>query len=154
MEGTPNYDALQVHRHARSQPGQARRGLPKNRVNDGIAALSLKGCAAGHHLVEHHPQRPDVRALIDFLATGLLRGHVRHRTDRRAGLRDALGPRQLRQAEVEDLHRAARGDQQIGGLDVPMHDARAVGLREPLADLGGDVDGVTRLPAVQQFGLD
>ena len=34
------------------------------------------------------------------------------------------------------------GDEQVGGLDVPMHDAGPVGFSQPLADLHGDVESV------------
>ena len=80
--------------------------------------------------------------MIDLLPAGLLGRHVGDRADRSAGLRDAFYPGQLRQPEVEDLHDAGLGHQQVGGLDVPMHDARAVGFRQPLADLRGDVESV------------
>ena len=82
--------------------------------------------------------------MIDLLAPRLLWGHVSHRADRRAGLRDALRPRELGQAEVEDLDGAALGDEQVGRLDVPMHDACPMRLGEALPDLRGDVDGVVQ----------
>ena len=113
-------------------------------VRDHQHVVTLEGRLTHQHFVEHDPQRPDVGPVIDLLAARLFRRHVGHRADRRAGLRHALGPRQLGQPEVEDLHHAARGDEQIGGLDVPMHDAGAVRLSQPLADLRGDVDGLVQ----------
>ena len=38
--------------------------------------VALEGPAAGQHLVEHAAERPDVGALVDRLALGLLRRHV------------------------------------------------------------------------------
>src|SRR5438105_4101079 len=45
--------------------------------------------------------------------------------------------RDLRQAEVENLGMAALGDENIGGFDVAVDDALAVGGIEGLCDLDG-----------------
>ena len=45
-----------------------------------------------------------------------------------------------RQAEVEDLDRAALGDEDVRRLDVAMDDAAAVGVLEALADLDREID--------------
>ena len=82
--------------------------------------------------------------MIDFLPPRLFRRHVGDGPDRRAGLRDAFRPGQFRQPEVKDLDRAGLGDQQVGGLDVPMGDARAVRFGQALPHLCGDVDGVVQ----------
>ena len=52
-------------------------------------------------------------------------------------------PASLASLKSRILTHTARGDQQIGGLDVTMHDARSMRIRESPADLlRGDVDGV------------
>ena len=97
--------------------------------------------AAGGHLVEHDAEREQVGARIDILAARLLGRHVGDGADvvpttlvkcsARARLGGgaalvgrALG-RQLGQAEVEHLHLAAAGDEDVGRLDVAMDDAFA-----------------------------
>ena len=63
-----------------------RHGLP---VQDGIE--DEPGCAprermlARGHLVEHCPEGEQIRAAIEILAPHLLRRHVSHRPQRRAG---------------------------------------------------------------------
>ena len=46
---------------------------------------------------------------------------------------------ELRQAEVEDLGKAVVRDHQVFRLEVPVHDPRLVGLREPVGDRGGNL---------------
>ena len=71
--------------------------------------------------------------------------HVGNGPHHRARLRDAFSPGQLGQAEVEDLHDARLGDQQVSGFDVPMDDFRRVSFSESLTDLGCDVHSVTQI---------
>ena len=52
----------------------------------------------------------------------------------------ALGADQLRQAEVQDLDPAVAGDEQIGRLDVAVHDAAFVRRGEPAGNLDRIVD--------------
>ena len=73
--------------------------------------------------------------MIDLLPTRLFRGHVGDCPDRRTRLRHAFGAGQLRQAEVEDLHHTRLRDEQVGRLDVPMHDACTMRLCQSLSDL-------------------
>ena len=108
-----------------------------------------KGPPAGGHLVEDHPQRELVGAVVHRRAPRLLRGHVLHRAQQDAG--GGLGDpgvgrdvrdrgRQLREAEVEDLHQAVARDHEVLGLEVPVHDAPGVGLGQGFRDLGGVVE--------------
>jgi hypothetical protein len=57
----------------------------------------------------------------------LLGGHVFGRADHRAGLRrPTIAGGDLCDAEVEDLDRARRGDEQVRRLEVAVHDAGVV----------------------------
>ena len=67
------------------------------------------------------------------LAEQLLRRHVRRRAGDHAGIGQPRHRRQvlrrdveLREAEVEDLDAAARGEDDVLGLEVAMHDAAIV----------------------------
>jgi hypothetical protein len=76
--------------------------------------------------------------VIDARRAHLLGTHVRdgsERPRRRPGERDI---RQLRDAEVEDLHHAVVGDEHVGRLDVAVHDPTRVRVRETACDLHRD----------------
>ena len=99
------------------------------------------------HLVEHAPERPDVRLLIDRLASRLLRAHVggrpHHRPHaRRQRRRPGLLRLGLREPEVEHLDAAAGGDLDVGGFQIAMDDALGVRGRERFRDLAGDAHGL------------
>jgi hypothetical protein len=70
----------------------------------------------------------------------LLGGHV----DRGAGQHAtaaALGVAQVRATEIGDLQQAAGGaEQQVGRLDVTVHDTVAVGIGQRVGGLGDQVD--------------
>ena len=91
---------------------------------------------AGRHLVEHDPERVDVRARVNRLTTHLFGRHVRQRPSE-FGARLRLGlcgiggwVRQLRQAKVQHLHPALGCDDDVGGLEIAVHDAAFVRLLE------------------------
>ncbi len=126
----------------------------QDRVHDLAEGLPLERQPAGQHLVEHHAQREQVRARIGGPPERLLRRHVGHRAEHRPGhrvvgdgdgdIRRSVLPRlhELRQAEVEHFHLAARVDDDVGALDVAMNDAAAVCLDQRVPDLPRDVHRV------------
>src|SRR5262249_51160349 len=61
----------------------------------------------------------------------------------RAGPRRSSLSFQLGDAEVDQLHDAVTGDHEIGRLDVPVHDAGGVRLRETARSLHHDVQGIS-----------
>ena len=123
--------------------------------------LARKGPLAGEHLEEHYPERPDDGALIDRLATRLLRTHVGRGAEDHPGLchrrcgqrrrlrharRRACGRVQrLSEAEVEHLDRAVGAHLDVGGFQIAVNDPLFVGGFERLGDLFRDrqrlVDG-------------
>ena len=118
-----------------------------------------KSLLAGQHLEQHDAEGPDVGALVDGLAPRLLGGHVGGGAEDQAGRGAGAGQgRRLRQggraagervvisapglgeAEVEDLDLALRGQLDVRGLEVAVHDALLVGLLQRVGDLAGDRD--------------
>ena len=110
---------------------------------------------AGEHLVEHAPERPDVAAFVDVLATRLLRAMyaavpsimptpVIMAGDVMVG--DAVGSdvaagiriSQLREPEIQHLHGAVRPHLDVGRLQVAMDDALLVRGLERFGDLSRD----------------
>ena len=73
----------------------------------------------------------------DSVAGGLGRasGGVGKRIDLRAGR-----PGELRQAEIDDLHLPRRRDEDVRGLDIPVHDAGGVRGLERIGRLDGQVE--------------
>ena len=69
----------------------------------------------GEHLPQHHPRRPDVGPLVDHRPRRLLRRHV----GRRPGAARPLGPEQVGEAEVEQLHPPVLADEDVRGLQGP-----------------------------------
>ena len=117
-----------------------------------------EGETARRHLVEHDPQREQVAPRVQPLSARLLRGHVRHRPQRRSRSRQELRRRDLRahdlvhhlgrhlgQAEVQELRLSAVGDEHVRGLEVPVEDPRRMGrlqrIRELRPKLQHPVDG-------------
>ena len=83
-------------------------------------------------LIQHRSKTEDVRSDIERPALGLLRRHVRRRAHHRAN-RCALkrqcvvrAGRLLGQSEIEQLDRSFRGHHDVGGFQIPMHDAFAM----------------------------
>jgi len=71
--------------------------------------------ASGDHLVQHRPERIEVRAGRHLAAHRLLGRHVRHRADHHPGLRQPRLVERDRQAEVPQL-----GDRALtSGLTSP-----------------------------------
>ncbi len=114
----------------------------KNRRRDDRAGRTRKRPTARRHLVQDEPEREEIRARIERFTAQLLRRHVRHGADRDAAIGEVchdrlrylprydLGrERGLGHAEVENLRPAGR-QEDIGGLDVAMDDAGAVGSVE------------------------
>jgi hypothetical protein len=116
-------------------------GRVEDGVDGGLRVLRRERQTAGEHLVEHHAQRPEVGAVVDGVAQHLLRRHVEDGSQGAPVLGELFRSEQLGDAEIEDLHRPAVRHQDVGGLDVAVDDPQLVSPRQPLGDLGGDVEG-------------
>src|SRR6185295_12572976 len=121
--------------------GAGRRGALVDLLErDRHGALALERDAAGEQLVEHDPDRVDVRRRADRVALGLLGREVLRRAHdgarlghvRRSGARDA---------EVGDLGAPVGVDDDVVGLEVAVDDPAAVGEARGAQDLDGQVDG-------------
>ena len=89
-----------------------------------------------HHLIQHHPQTPNVCAGIDCLPSRLLRRHVLRRAHyharicvdqrfcRRFGIKlGRLVFGQLGQSKVQHFHIAIAAQYDVVWLDITVHDA-------------------------------
>ena len=124
-------DRLEVARQLRHQPRRRHRLAPL----DLLQGLQRRGGPerrpAGQQLVEDRPQGVDVRrrARLPGLTAGLLGGHVAGRAHDQVGPRQGrLAVQHLGQAEVGDLGRAVGRQQDVGRLQVAVHDPQPVRL--------------------------
>ncbi len=91
----------------------------------GVAAA--RAALADQHLRQNQAERIDVGALIDLLAGRLLRRHVGQRPDDRAGRGgERARRRRARDPEVGDDRLLGVVDEDVGGLQIAVHDAHLV----------------------------
>ena len=133
-----------------------RRGLAvEDRVEDDGRGVARERQHPRRRLVEDRPQGEEVRSPVGELPARLLRRHVRHRAQRRARARELVrlhrsgrlgvprrrgaGVLDLREAEVEDLGLPARDDEDVGRLQVAVHDPLRVRRLQRVRDLDPEV---------------
>ena len=111
--------------------------------------------SSGDGFVGDESQRELIRSVIGVPSARLFGRHVADRAQhdargRAGGLRHGLrqfgpvGPVQLGEPEVDDLHAVGVADHDVLGLEIAMHDARGMRLRETVGDLVGDVGEPSR----------
>ena len=137
-------------------------GAPVPRVgHDGLAhqaALvvrvgALEQAVSDEHLPEHGTGAEQVGAVVDRIAAHLLGAHVGDLAGAPGGRGAARcvgrGLEHAGHAEVDDLHVAVEGEDDVVGADVAVDEAHAlailpdlaVGMGQPAADLGQRADG-------------
>ncbi len=94
----------------------------------------------GEQFVEHDTERVDIARRADRLAEDLLRAGVLRREGAAGfagefGLDGRAGVQQLGDAEVQQAHLARGGDEDVGRLQVAVHDEVGVCMRDGAGDL-------------------
>jgi hypothetical protein len=113
----------------------------------------VEGTPPFDHLEEQGPERMDVGVGIGGLTARLLGRHVLRRAEDRPVLGEQRGrgvgvsggrlpfvARELRQPEVQELHVAIVGDEDVLRLEVAMDDPGCVSLCERACYVEGDAD--------------
>ena len=139
--------------------GSSARLLLEDRRHGLGAGLAVEGPGARDHLVEHRAEGEQVRAAVRGLAAHLLGRHVvdgaQHRARRRqpgaraelhrdVGVGRGIGLDRAGQAEVQDLHPAVVGQEDVLGLEVAVDDALVVGGGQAAGDLAAVLGGLAR----------
>ena len=92
LEAAPD-DAIEVGREVGPDFRERLRRVAKDGRAHVRRRRPVEGSVPGDELIEHDPQREQVRPCIDRVATDLLRRHVRHRAHHLPGSRERRHPR-------------------------------------------------------------
>ena len=103
--------------------------------------FALIGRTACHHFIHHNTQRIDVRTAVHTATLGLLRRNIVHRAQRFLGKSVALR-HHTGDAEVSHLDCTVFQHHYIVGLDIPVHNATAVGVFQSLCNLDSEVESL------------
>ena len=110
-----------------------------------LVRLALKRPPLGQHLVQHHAQRPEVRSPVQAmgLAADLLRGHV-GRSARHFARVEPLALIVDRQTEIGHVRIAVGVQQHVRRFQIPVHQARGVGVLDRRRHLQHDLPHAVR----------
>ena len=130
-------------------PGQIWPRARDHRERHAHEAVALEGEAARGELIQRDAEAVDVAPVIGSLAEELLRGHVGGGAhDRPRGRRQSTGGHRqvhrrrgapLSEPEVQDLHVTVGGHDDVGRLEVTVHDSPRMRGSEAVAELHPDV---------------
>ena len=128
-------DRRQLRRHVRAQRVRRHRVVERDGFADLLQRIAVEGLARGEQFVQHRAQRIDVGARVD-LAGLLLLGRlvVRRAGDHAFQRRQRRMVGDARDAEVQHLGLVAPRQEDVGRLDVAMHDAARMGIGQRVGD--------------------
>ena len=134
---------LQLHGHRFAHGAQAGHRIHEVTSHHRARGGTRERRGTHQHLVKHAGQAVDIAATIQQCVAGrLFRTHVVGSADREAGLGEPRACAALDgacDAEIRQQSSPVR-QQDVCRLDVAMHEAMAVCIREPFRDLAGDLD--------------
>ncbi len=102
--------------------------------DEGAVVIAGEWALVADHFIEHDAESPDVGALVGMLAAQLLGRHVAQSAEQRARLRVGTF-RDARDAEIHHFDYAIESEDNVGGLDIAVDHAAAMGIIEGAAGL-------------------
>lgn len=117
-------------------PGEAR--IAGQEVADIVSQPAIeKRVPTRQHFEQENTEGSQIASGIKLLPCRLFKGHVARSTDNLIsdGKGHSLGPIFLCQAKITQDRQSLPGDQNIGGLDIPMDNALLVQVAKRLQDL-------------------
>ena len=127
------------------KPSQRRWSAIQDAVQNRVLDLAVERQSSRHHLIDHHPERPDVGAAIHDLAQRLLGRHVRRRSERGARFRELGAVLKAGHAEIGDFDLAFLCQQQIGAFDIAVDSAFFMRRVQALGCLDRNIAGLVEL---------
>ena len=135
---------VERRRRVRGAAGQARGSLIEVGQRGGHVGGADKGRRAGDHLEQDDPERVQVGTGVRLLAADLLGAQILgcSEDDARSGQVAAQAAARLGDPKVGHLHPQSAplvvGEQDVGRLDVPVHQTSLMGVHQHVGDLSGD----------------
>ncbi len=153
-------DVLKLERQVGIQADRHQGSAIQDGVEDHAGSVAAKGREPGSHFVEDDAEGEKIGAGIEVLAPHLLGRHVGDGAEGRSGTGKVLradgagGLRvlgitataahefggKLGEAEIENLHVTALGDEDVAGFNVAMNDAFGMGGVEAVGNLNCEAD--------------
>ena len=139
--GTFENDLLQAHRDLRRVYMGRHHLFLQVLHRHGHCRFPVKGHPAGDHLIHNDTEGINIALGIAVAAAGLLRGRVVHGTHGHRA--DGAAGCHLGNAKIRHFHLSFSGNDDVLGLDVPVHNVQIVGRLNAHGHLNGNAG---RLP--------
>jgi hypothetical protein len=150
---------FQLRRKIRIKPHRRDRRFAQNRLENRCRAVAAKRERACGHFVKNNAKGKQICTCVQLLGPCLFRRHIGYRAKsaaragevrfaecRSAGLSGfGFTGNDLGEAEVQHLGQAAPGDKYVGGLDVAVNNAFAVGVVERICNRNADVQQLVKI---------
>ena len=140
-------DAFQVSGVMGRQASDGQMGLTLDRCGECGPRLDVERAGAGRHLIQHRSKRKKIAPVIDRgVPRQLLRRHIVNRAGDCTDACQLVGGigvpgtcwKVLRQPEVQKLHEAAGGEEDVAWRNISMNDPLVVRRPQRVGDLDGD----------------
>ena len=110
----------------------------------GCHGLAREGRLPGEHNEQQHAKGPDIAVLAEGFAAAGLGAEVIERAQQHACFGEGAAAGHVGQAKIGQARRAILRQQHVGGLEIAVDDAQAVGAADGIRQVEGQLDGARR----------